>query len=348
MKGRILKQFGTVRNCGGLITRLAYAKGRTAGVDIDRLLTRVGLTAKEINNEEARLSVKKQIEFVDLVANEIGDTNYGFHLAQEFDLRKLGFLYYIGASADILGDALKRLERYSSIANEGIVLKIKRTTSVVRVSLHYSGVPRHTDKHQIEFWIAALIRKCRHLTDNEIRPLQVRLVHLRKDPQNEFKRFIGAEVREHSTVDTVDLRPTAWNLPVVNGDPYLHRCLVRFCEEALTRRGQLLASSVTVKVENAISELLPHGQAHLEKVAAKLGMSPRTLSRQLTIEHSSFTRVLDNMRLALARRYLAERDLRISQVAWLLGYKEIGAFSHAFRRWTGESPRSTRQRQLHS
>lgn len=347
MKKRALKQFGAVPNCGGLITRLAYTKGRAAGIDIDRLLTRAGLTAKEVTSEQPRLSVKKQIEFVHLVAEDIRDTDFGFHLAQDFDLREMGFLYYVSASADTLGDALKRLERYSSIANEGIVLKIKLTSSL-KVSFHYSGVARHTDKHQIEFWTTALIRNCRHLTNNEIRPIRVRLAHLRNDPQNEFQKFFGTKVEQHSDGDSVDLRRAAWNLPIVNADPYLHRCLVKFCEEALARRQQLLASSVTVKVENAISELLPHGQAHLENVAAKLGMSTRTLSRQLTLEHSTFTKILDNVRSALANRYLAERDLRISQVAWLLGYKEVSAFTHAFRRWTGKAPRSARQRQLHS
>ena len=347
MKKPGLQQFGTVRNCGGLITRLAYAKGRAAGIDIDSLLTRAGLTAKEISSEQPRLSVKKQIEFVDLVAEDVRDTNFGFHLAQEFDLREMGFLYYIGASADTLGDALKRLERYSSIANEGIALKIGLTSSL-RVSFHYSGVARHTDKHQIEFWITALIRNCRHLTNSEIRPIQVRLAHLRNDPQNEFQKVFGTKVEQHSDGDLVDFRPSASNLPVVNADPYLHRCLVKFCEEALARRKQLLSSSATVKVQNAISELLPHGQARLETVAAKLGMSTRTLSRQLTSEHSTFTKILDHMRSALAYRYLAERNLRISQVAWLLGYKEVSAFTHAFRRWTGKTPRSARQRQLHS
>ena len=347
MKKQGLRQFGTVRNCGGLITRLACVKGREAGVDIDGLLTRVGLTAKEISSEQPRLSVKKQIEFVDLVAEDVRDTNFGFHLAQEFDLREMGFLYYVGASAGTLGDALKRLERYSSIANEGIALKIGLAGSL-RVSFHYSGVARHTDKHQIEFWITALIRNCRHLTNSEIRPVQVRLAHLRNDPQNELQKFFGTKVEQHSGGDSVDFRLSASNLSVVNADPYLHGCLVKVCEEALARRKQSLSSSVTVKVQNAISELLPHGQARLETVAAKLGMSTRTLSRQLTSEHSTFTKILDHMRSALAYRYLAEPNLRISQVAWLLGYKEVSAFTHAFRRWTGKTPRSARQRQLHS
>jgi AraC-like DNA-binding protein len=48
------------------------------------------------------------------------------------------------------------------------------------------------------------------------------------------------------------------------------------------------------------------------------------------------------MRHDLATRHLADRDLSISQIAWLLGYQDVGAFSHAFRRWTGTSPRLAR------
>ena len=306
---------------------------------MSRILIRASLAAKDVKNEKIRLNVHKQIRFVEFVAEDLGDPVLGFHLARAFDLRKMGFLYYVAASADTLGNALNRLARYSSIANEGIVLKILRE-NVPRVSFHYSGVARHIDRHQIEFWITALVRMCRHLTNSEVRPLQVRFAHRVKDPQNEFLKFIGANVQEHSGVDLVDLPLASWTLPIINADSYLHQCLVQFCEEALSRRKKIRRSSVTVKVENTITELLPHGQARLECVAAKLGVSPRTLSRQLSVEHSTFAKIRDNMRLALARRYLAERGLRVSQVAWLLGYKEVGSFTHAFRRWTGKSPRS--------
>jgi len=48
--------------------------------------------------------------------------------------------------------------------------------------------------------------------------------------------------------------------------------------------------------------------------------------------------------LNLARRYLVQEGLSISKVAWLLGYQEVGAFSHAFRRWTGKAPREIARR----
>jgi AraC-like DNA-binding protein len=77
----------------------------------------------------------------------------------------------------------------------------------------------------------------------------------------------------------------------------------------------------------------------------KLGMAPRTLRRKLAAENITFARILEDLRIALAQRYLAEQNLSISRIAWLLGYAEVSAFSHAFRRLTGRTPRADRPRQ---
>ena len=67
-------------------------------------------------------------------------------------------------------------------------------------------------------------------------------------------------------------------------------------------------------------------------------MSERTFARRLAEEGFTFSQLLDRLRLDLARQYMVKEGLSVSKVAWLLGYKEVGAFSHAFRRWTGQSP----------
>jgi len=95
-------------------------------------------------------------------------------------------------------------------------------------------------------------------------------------------------------------------------------------------------------VENAIASLLPHGMARVDEVARKLGMSRRTLARRLASEGSSFSEVMNRLRLDLAQRHIADPSLSISQIAWLLGYHEVSAFTHAFKRWTGKTPREMR------
>ena len=98
-------------------------------------------------------------------------------------------------------------------------------------------------------------------------------------------------------------------------------------------------------VENAIAILLPHGQAHAGEISRKLGMSKRTLARRLSREGLSLTRVLGELKLELAKRYLLDENLTISEIAWLLGYREASAFTHAFHRWFGKTPREVRSRE---
>jgi AraC-like DNA-binding protein len=81
---------------------------------------------------------------------------------------------------------------------------------------------------------------------------------------------------------------------------------------------------------------------HVDAIAAQLGMSTRTLARKLASEGHSFTKILEGLRCALARRYLAESEMSISEIAWLLGYSEVANFTHAFQRWTGTNPRTER------
>lgn len=73
-------------------------------------------------------------------------------------------------------------------------------------------------------------------------------------------------------------------------------------------------------------------------------MSARTFARRLASEGMTFSEVLENLKSHLAQRYLADESLSISQIAWLLGYQEVSAFTHAFKRWTGQTPRQARSR----
>jgi AraC-like DNA-binding protein len=99
---------------------------------------------------------------------------------------------------------------------------------------------------------------------------------------------------------------------------------------------------VRYRVEGEIAQLLPHGKASAPNVASRLGMSHRTLARALSAEGVTFSVVLETLRQALAKRYLQERELPISEIAWLLGYSEISSFTHAFVRWTGLTPKAFR------
>jgi AraC-like DNA-binding protein len=101
-------------------------------------------------------------------------------------------------------------------------------------------------------------------------------------------------------------------------------------------------SQLRTRVENAISSLLPHGRVHVHDVARSLGMSERTLARKLSDDGLNFTEILQQLRSDLASDYLKDRNLHVSKIAWLLGFHEVSAFTHTFKRWTGKTPSQMR------
>ncbi|MBO0736668.1 MAG: helix-turn-helix transcriptional regulator [Alphaproteobacteria bacterium] len=99
-------------------------------------------------------------------------------------------------------------------------------------------------------------------------------------------------------------------------------------------------------VINQLVDLLPSGEARAAAVAQRLGMSRRSFVRQLAKEGVTFGEILEQLRQRLAGRYLSDARMSLQQIAWLLGYSELGAFSSAFKRWTGRSPRQARKQQF--
>lgn len=328
---------------GGLSTRLAYARAKAAGVTVDPILKKVGLTRQQVNDPASRIKVHDQIKFLSLIADALDDDLLGCHLAQNLDLREIGLLYYVLASSETFLDALQRAARYSAIVNEGISLRCL-TNDAFGTSFHYVGVSRHFDLHQIEFWMVLLVRICRQLTGLNILPTRVRLTH-RRSSNKELASFLGANVAFGAEADDITFPDRIKRAPVVSADLHLNKLLRSYCEEALARKRKDRGSFRSM-VENAIVPLLPHGKAQIGEVARHLAVSQRTLARRLIAEDISFSDVLENLRSDLANRYLAEPDLATSQVAWLLGYRDVGAFSHAFKRWTGKTPGRVRSEHL--
>ncbi len=185
------------------------------------------------------------------------------------------------------------------------------------------------------------INAIRFASGREIRPVRVRFAHVRTSDLKDFVRFFGCPVEFNAPTDQLAFSRETLALPLITADPQLLLTLRPICEAEVgspnKRAGVLRAS-----VESEVQRLLPQGHANIKTVAKALGLSARTLSRNLAAEGSAFSEIVDELRHTLALQYLKEPNLPLAQIAWLLGYGTPTSFAHAFRRWVGRPPSTVR------
>lgn len=330
-------------NSRGILSRIAARRAAQAGADVTRLKREAGLPANLETETDQWVGASNQITFLNLVSAALSDDLFGFHLALDFDLRELGPFFYIMASADTLGDALAREERYTVLVSEGLRVKCRRAETLL-VETEYVGVERHLDRHQVEFWMTCTLRKARELTGSHIVPIVVSWIHQRGQEAGEIAKYFETTPRFGADHDRLSFSRNTEDLRLTTSDPHLSAFLVGYAEEVISQR-PAPSTSLRTRVENAITPRLAHRTATQAAVAAVLGFSSRSLARKLAEQGLTYRQILDELRAQLGLQYIRNPNLTISQIAWMLGYADLSGFERAFKGWTGKSPRDFRATQ---
>ncbi len=320
----------------------AIAALQKRNVDPQQLLSRAGLSEHRFNDPQARVPTLGQARFLEYSAEALGDTAFGFHLAEAGNPRDAGLIFYVGSAARNVGEALALAVRYIRIADESVRMKLAQQAEGFKVEITFVGLSRHLLRHQAEFAVAMAVKAIRAASGYNVRPTRVRFAHIRASDAQEFERFFGCSVEFGAPSDQLEFSNETLALPLITADPSLLEVLRPFCEEAAKTRNTA-AGSLRALVENEVQRLLPQGRANAETVAKALAVSARTLSRRLSAEGTTFAEVVDQLRRSLGLQYLKDPGLTSAQIAWLLGYEEPTSFNHAFRRWMGHSPSAARK-----
>jgi AraC-like DNA-binding protein len=338
--GHLAGGLASIPSASGEIARLACDRLRDKGADLTPVLADAGLTIDDIQDRTRRIDANVQVKVLELAARQLHDDWLGFHLARDFELGRIGLVYYVIASSERLADALRNGERYCAINNEAVRLRVSTERSFA-IALDYSNIDRISDRHQLEFWLVALLRVCRTVTSTRLAPKQIKVRHFRPETPPEVRSFLGCAIDFDADGDEILFPRSVGDLPLVRADFYLNKLLLDYADKALQDRN-LRSASIRSRVESEIVQLLPHGSADAAQVARRLGMNRETLARALSAEGTNFSGLLQTLRQALAERYLREKDIPICEVAWLSGFDEISAFNDAFVRWTGLTPQAFR------
>jgi AraC-like DNA-binding protein len=311
------------------------------GIDPEPALLGAGISRRQLSQDELVLPVASQYRFLELAAAEANDQLLGLHVAAEMDLRSIGLLFYLTGSARTVAEALENLARYSQTTNEALAVEISRRKDELILAIRH--LQEFDELHRQFFELLALwfVRTLQKETNRDFTLSRVTFTHGRNADLREVHRLLRCPVDFAQGVDSWVLPQRVMDLPIVSGDSQLLKILTAHADDLLAERHS--ATGLQSVVANQLASLLPSGEARAAVVARQLGMSQRSLVRHLADEGTTFAEILEQLRRRLASRYLVDDRMSVQQTAWLLGYSEVGAFNHAYKRWTGTAPRRTRK-----
>ncbi|MFL6256304.1 MAG: AraC family transcriptional regulator [Pyrinomonadaceae bacterium] len=171
-------------------------------------------------------------------------------------------------------------------------------------------------------------------------PKAIRFTHAEPSYRAEYDRIFGVPLFFNSHMNALQVDEALLKMKLPRTNPYLSEVLSTRAEELL--KSLEMSKTMRGRVENLLIPILHTGEASMDMIAIRLGLSRQTLFRKLKAEGITFEKVLDDLRHKLALHYLNGKKVPVNQTAYLVGFSEPAAFSRAFKRWTGSSPRMFR------
>ncbi len=319
------------------------AELKLKGLAVKRLLAQAGLDESSLNAEGARIPFDKHAAFFELAAQVTGDGCLGLHFGQTRDTRDAGLIGYVGLSSPTLMDAIKNLARYQRVFSDASEINTDTLEEHGRLLWWFHGLPTQRTRQSVEFSATNLLRAFREMTGHNLAPVRVSFAHPRNTDIQELERFFRCFVSFGCRENIIEMKRSNFNLHLLTADDRLLSVLRGYCKDVLSRRAAQ-APPLVERVEHLIAGRLAHREASLDATALELGMSSRSLSRRLAELDTSFNGIVGSLRKDLAVRYLQESNISLTEIAFLLGYSEVSTFTHAFKRWTGNTPTASRRR----
>ncbi len=332
-----VKSARPARECT-LSIRLLWPFARIVGADPELLgaLGRLGIGMSEFVNPETRLPHRAVMALLQQLVDKNGDASIGVHAGCSVEAGDFDALEYAARCSVDLRGAIECISRYMNLLNEAadVTLREEGDRAIWEYRIH-DGVPQVPAAN--DFVVASAITLGRMYANLPGLPLEVHLMHAQPTDPSVYKGVFGENVKLGMPQNACAYPRELLALPMHRADPNIHLAFEARARELAERlRDQ---QGVAARVREVVFSHLRAGNANMASVASTMAMSVATLRRRLEAEGTTHSEILDRARSDLARLYLSESRLSVSEIAFLLGYSQSRAFHNAFRRWNdGSTP----------
>ena len=305
------------------------------GCDPRAVFAKAGLDFTLIHHPGARYPFEKMRGLWNAAREATGDPCIGLTAARWFKPQALHALGLSWMTSQTLLDGFHRISRYSRIANTSLRVEVTESPREIRLAASVVAHGIEVAPEAVDAALAYIVSICRQITMRKFAPLRVTYRRDAGPYTDRYVEYFGAPVLFSQPLDALYFDSKLARAPNPSGNEEVARELDRIAERYLA---SLQPSRVQDKVREILLGLLPSGEADQRTIARNLHRSVSTLQRQLKAEGSSFRKVLDQTRQAMALRLVKEGEYSLGQIAYLLGFSDQANFSRAFRRWTGSPP----------
>lgn len=310
------------------------------GLDPQRMLREFDLPPASLRELELKVPLEAVRNLLEVSAERSGVGAFGLLMAEKRRLSNLGPLGLLMREQPTLRLAVEALARYANRLNEALLLTLEDVGEVVilREELIVGG--SGSIRQSTELAIGVCFRVLQTLLGPKWRARRICFAHDAPADRSVHDRVFGRIVDFGHDFNGIVLQRKDLEVDNPDADPVLARYAQGLVEADLSNK----PVDTAAQVRQLVFALLAKGKCTIDLAARHLGVTRRTVHRQLAAEGRTFSGILEEVRTDLATRYLAEKHRSLAEIAGLLGFAAPSGFSRWHRRHFKSAPSLRRQR----
>ncbi|MFV0477738.1 MAG: AraC family transcriptional regulator [Parahaliea sp.] len=296
------------------------------------LLRECGIDYLMLQRQKGFISFIQLVKVLELTAEAANCPHFGLMMSEKRSLGVLGLLGLLMEKSPDVRSAWQALVQYFYTHTRGAVIELKEEEhSAMLIYRIIACCPTATQC--VDLSIGTALATFKLLVGHPIRPQVVYLSHSNTSSSDQYRRILQAPVVFDHELNAIVFDRDLLDKPLQT-DQSIERVLKEILEAS-----QHPGSDVVPNVRLLIANLLPVGYCSLDEVARRLLMSPRKLQYLLADKDLTFSVLVDDVRARIAQQYLSQSKIPFSQLCQSLGYSNQTAFTRAFKRWFGQTPK---------
>ncbi|MBV8501343.1 MAG: AraC family transcriptional regulator [Paucibacter sp.] len=315
---------------------------RSLGLDPRRLLADAGLSLNVLKEPDLRIPADRVGELLERSAEVSGCEAFGLRMAESRQLSNLGPVGMLVRDQPTLRESLAVLTRYQVVLNGAMALVIEEAAGVVVIREELAFGRAGSVRQGVELAIGVMLRLMRQFLGPQWRPRRVCFTHEAPRDLSVHLRVFGPCVEFRHDFNGIVCARQDLDTPNPSADPAMARYAQQLLDATLHAQEAEQSTSLLDDVRHTALLLLPSGRCSIEQVADHLGMVCRTVQRRLSEEGTSFSEVVNKLRVELAHRHVEGSDRALTEVAALLGFSAPSGFSRWYMAQFGCSPSQAR------